>query len=167
MTNNAILAPRADNRIFFLFFVLFASVRSCFRFSIDPSGARGKTALRFFCGARSKKEPPTPKAEKPEAEKKAQKKKMDAPSQNMNALSVQSLFFVNDEAMHEIDLKVLAKLPETLRLLQEQVQSLTSSSAVVSPKPVQDVEPRAEVTTEESAPSFTRRARQQQPAVVA
>jgi hypothetical protein len=93
---------------------------------------------------------------------------MDAPSQNMNALSVQSLFFVNDEAMHEIDLKVLAKLPETLRLLQEQVQSLTtSSSAVVSPKPVQDVEPRAEVTTEESAPSFTRRARQQQPAVVA
>jgi cell envelope opacity-associated protein A len=92
---------------------------------------------------------------------------MDAPSQNMNALSVQSLFFVNDEAMHEIDLKVLAKLPETLRLLQEQVQSLTSSSAVVSPKPVQEVEPRAEVTTEESAPSFTRRARQQQPAVVA
>ncbi len=91
---------------------------------------------------------------------------MDAPSQNMNALSVQSLFFVNDEAMHEIDLKVLAKLPETLRLLQEQVQSLTSSSTVVSPKPAQDVETRGEVT-EESAPSFTRRARQQQPAVVA
>ena len=95
---------------------------------------------------------------------------MDAPSQNMNALSVQSLFFVNDEAMHEIDLKVLAKLPETLRLLQEQVQSLTSSSAAPSPKPHNDdVEPTrtTEVTTEsESAPSFTRRARQQ-PAVVA
>lgn len=95
---------------------------------------------------------------------------MDAPSQNMNALSVQSLFFVNDEAMHEIDLKVLAKLPETLRLLQEQVQSLTSSSALSSPKPHNDeVGTRAtEVTAEsESAPSFTRRARQQQPAVVA
>ena len=55
-------------------------------------------------------------------------------------------------------------------LLQEQVQSLTSSSALSSPKPHNDeVETRAtEVTAEsESAPSFTRRARQQQPAVVA
>jgi hypothetical protein len=92
---------------------------------------------------------------------------MDAPSQNMNALSVQSLFFVNEEAMHEIDLKVLAKLPETLRLLQEQVQSLTSSSAVASPKPAHDIEPARAEVTEESAPAFTRRARQQQPAVVA
>lgn len=92
---------------------------------------------------------------------------MDAPSQNMNALSVQSLFFVNDEAMHEIDLKVLAKLPETLRLLQEQVQSLTSSSAVASPKQQQEAEPTRAEVTEENAPSFTRRARQQQPAVVA
>ena len=101
---------------------------------------------------------------------KGEPKPMDAPSQNMNALSVQSLFFVNDEAMHEIDLKVLAKLPETLRLLQEQVQSLTSSSAVASPKhhQAQEVESArtAEVTTDD-APSFSRRARQQQPAVVA
>ena len=106
---------------------------------------------------------------------------MDAPSQNMNALSVQSLFFVNDEAMHEIDLKVLAKLPETLRMLQEQVSSLSSSS-VASPTPAPAHEPReareprephatAEViASDESAPSFTRRARQQQmqqPAAVA
>jgi hypothetical protein len=163
MTNNA---PRADNRIFFWCFPLLLSFVLAV-FLVDPSGARGKTALRFFCGAQSKKEQkdPTPKAEKPNEKK----KEMDAPSQNMNALSVQSLFFVNDEAMHEIDLKVLAKLPETLRLLQEQVQSLTttSTSAVVTPQPAPEVEPRAEVTTEESAPSFTRRARQQQPAVVA
>jgi hypothetical protein len=101
---------------------------------------------------------------------------MDAPSQNMNALSVQSLFFVNEEAMHEIDLKVLAKLPETLRLLQEQVSSLSSSS-VVSPAHAtaqeheSDVRATAEVvSTDESVPSFTRRARQQlqqQPASVA
>jgi hypothetical protein len=143
------------------------SVVRAFGFLLDPTARAGKRRSVFSAARGVKKEPPTPKAEKPEAEKKTKKDKMDAPSQNMNALSVQSLFFVNDEAMHEIDLKVLAKLPETLRLLQEQVQSLTtSSSAVVSPKPVQDVEPRAEVT-EESAPSFTRRARQQQPAVVA
>ena len=111
---------------------------------------------------------------------------MDAPSQNMNALSVQSLFFVNDEAMHEIDLKVLAKLPETLRMLQEQVSSLSSSSGVASPESsafgehvARESEPRATrephataevVATEEAAPSFTRRARQQQlqqPAAVA
>ena len=110
---------------------------------------------------------------------------MDAPSQNMNALSVQSLFFVNDEAMHEIDLKVLAKLPETFRMLQEQVSSL-SSSGVASPESsafgehvARESEPRGSrethataevVATEEAAPSFTRRARQQQlqqPAAVA
>ena len=101
---------------------------------------------------------------------------MDAPSQNMNALSVQSLFFVNDEAMHEIDLKVLAKLPETLRMLQEQVSSLSSSSVASpanTPVPAHESETHATaevVTTDESAPSFTRRARQQllqQPAAVA
>lgn len=119
---------------------------------------------------------------------------MDAPSQNMNALSVQSLFFVNDEAMHEIDLTLLAKLPETLRMLQEQVSSLSSSSippsglsssglpssssaasALVPPEvEAQHSQPThatAEVVaTDESAPSFTRRARQQQmpqPAAVA
>ena len=106
---------------------------------------------------------------------------MDAPSQNMNALSVQSLFFVNDEAMHEIDLTLLAKLPETLRMLQEQVSSLSSSSLSSSSSAasalVPDVEAQhsqpthatAEVV-EDGAPSFTRRARQQQmpqPAAVA
>ncbi len=118
---------------------------------------------------------------------------MDAPSQNMNALSVQSLFFVNDEAMHEIDLTLLAKLPETLRMLQEQVSSLSSSGLPPSGLPssglpssaasAPDVEAQhsqhaqhaqpahatAEVV-EDGAPSFTRRARQQQmpqPAAVA
>ena len=115
---------------------------------------------------------------------------MDAPSQNMNALSVQSLFFVNDEAMHEIDLTLLAKLPETLRMLQEQVSSLSSSSLPPSglsslglpssAASAPDVEAHsaqhsqpthatAEVV-EDGAPSFTRRARQQQmpqPAAVA
>jgi hypothetical protein len=120
------------------------------------------------------------------------KKKMDAPSQNMNALSVQSLFFVNDEAMHEIDLTLLAKLPETLRMLQEQVSSLSSSSLPpsglsssglpssssaasaleVESHSAQHAQPThatAEVV-EDGAPSFTRRARQQQmpqPAAVA
>jgi hypothetical protein len=59
--------------LFFLCFSLLF-VRA-FGFLLDPSGARGKTALRFFCGAQSKKEPPTPKAEKPEAEKKETPKK--------------------------------------------------------------------------------------------
>ena len=114
---------------------------------------------------------------------------MDAPSQNMNALSVQSLFFVNDEAMHEIDLTLLAKLPETLRMLQEQVSSLSSSSLPpsglsssglpssssaasaleVEAQHSQPTHATAEVV-EDGAPSFTRRARQQQmpqPAAVA
>lgn len=93
---------------------------------------------------------------------------MDAPSQNMNALSVQSLFFVNDDDMHEIDLRVLAKLPETLRVLQAQVQSLSAGTAAASPEPQSPEAPVAEV--QDASPSFSRRARaaqQQQPGVVA
>ena len=49
---------------------------------------------------------------------------MDAPSQNMNALSVQSLYYASDDALHEIDLRLLSRLPETLQLLQDQLRRL-------------------------------------------
>ena len=83
---------------------------------------------------------------------------MDAPSQNMNALSVQSLYYVSDEALHEIDLRLLCKLPETLRLLQEQVQLLSGASLVphaLAPHALAPLELEAEVS---ERPSFSRRA---------
>jgi hypothetical protein len=80
---------------------------------------------------------------------------MDAPSQNMNALSVQSLYYASDDALHEIDLQLLSRLPETLRLLQEQLRQLA--------RPEGELEVEVETVV---APSFSRRVPSAAPAVV-
>lgn len=45
-------------------------------------------------------------------------------AQHLSALSLQSLFYIAESKMHEIDLECLATLPHTLRALQAQLHSL-------------------------------------------
>jgi len=45
-------------------------------------------------------------------------------AQHLSALSLQSLFYIAETKMHEIDLECLATLPHTLRALQAQLHSL-------------------------------------------
>lgn len=58
-------------------------------------------------------------------------------SQHLNALSLQSLFYIADTKMHEIDLACLASLPQTIRALQAELSALKGA-------PVQLAEPACE-----------------------
>ena len=82
---------------------------------------------------------------------------MDAPSQNMNALSVQSLYFAGDDALHEIDLRLLSRLPETLQLLQDQLRRL-GAEPEAPPAPPASASASASVVETVAVPSFSRRA---------
>ena len=50
-------------------------------------------------------------------------------AQHLSALSLQSLFYIAETKMHEIDLECLATLPHTLRALQAQLHSLQGVGA--------------------------------------
>lgn len=56
-------------------------------------------------------------------------------AQHLSALSLQSLFYIAESKMHEIDLECLATLPHTLRALQAQLHSLqgVGSGSVAGP----------------------------------
>lgn len=82
-------------------------------------------------------------------------------SQHLNALSLQSLFYINEANMHEIDLGCLATLPQTIRALQAEVRALKGAplepdATIDTPtSPVADeTEIRASATP---APTFSRR----------
>ena len=54
-------------------------------------------------------------------------------AQHLSALSLQSLFYIAETKMHEIDLECLATLPHTLRALQAQLHSLQGVGSVAGP----------------------------------
>ena len=77
-------------------------------------------------------------------------------SQHLNALSLQSLYYIADTKMHEIDLECLSTLPQTLRALQTQLAQLQGTPA---PAPqvkvaVEEEEPEIEIKPQ---PTFSRR----------
>ena len=77
-------------------------------------------------------------------------------SQHLNALSLQSLYYIADTKMHEIDLECLSTLPQTLRALQPQLAQLQGTPA---PAPqvkvaVEEEEPEIEIKPQ---PTFSRR----------
>ena len=86
-------------------------------------------------------------------------KKME--SQHLNALSLQSLFYIADTKMHEIDLECLATLPQTIRALQAELREL--KGAPPEPQATADAEtPESPVAVEpeirvSAAPTFSRR----------
>jgi pyruvate dehydrogenase complex dehydrogenase (E1) component len=97
----------------------------------------------------------------PKAKRKAKAtKKME--SQHLNALSLQSLFYIADTKMHEIDLECLATLPQTIRALQAELRELkgappepqTTADAAETPESPVAVEPEIRVS---AAPTFSRR----------
>jgi len=54
-------------------------------------------------------------------------------AQHLSALSLQSLFYIAETKMHEIDLECLATLPHTLRALQAQLHLLQGVAPVAGP----------------------------------
>jgi hypothetical protein len=101
-------------------------------------------------------------------------------AQHLSALSLQSLFYIAETKMHEIDLECLATLPHTLRALQAQLHSLQgvgsgsvagSASGLVGTEPEYEYEAEASPTadadpapldarvsaTAAAAPTFSRR----------
>jgi hypothetical protein len=80
-------------------------------------------------------------------------------SQHLNALSLQSLFYINEANMHEIDLGCLATLPQTIRALQAEVRAL--KGAPLEPTidtPTSPVSDEAEIRVAATpAPTFSRR----------
>lgn len=83
-------------------------------------------------------------------------------SQHLNALSLQSLFFIDEAKMHEIDLACLATLPQTIRALQAEVRALKGAPlepaepASETPESPVAVEP-SEIRVSSAAPTFSRR----------
>ena len=86
-------------------------------------------------------------------------------SQHLNALSLQSLFFIDEAKMHEIDLACLATLPQTIRALQAEVRALkgaplqpaeSAEPACETPESPVAVEP-SEIRVSTAAPTFSRR----------
>jgi hypothetical protein len=82
-------------------------------------------------------------------------------SQHLNALSLQSLYYIDEAKMHEIDLACLATLPQTIRALQAELRELKGAAplepagATDTPtSPLAADEPEIRVTP---APTFSRR----------
>jgi hypothetical protein len=76
-------------------------------------------------------------------------------AQHLSALSLQSLFYIAETKMHEIDLECLATLPHTLRALQAQLHLLqgVGSGSVAGPASVSGLvgaEPEYEYEAEAS-----------------
>jgi hypothetical protein len=93
-------------------------------------------------------------------------------SQHLNALSVQSLYYIADTKMHEIDLECLSTLPQTLRALQAQLTSM-GGAAPQAPQASRARDAEAEsdgaesptaVEAQASQPTFSRRAVRPAPA---
>jgi hypothetical protein len=79
-------------------------------------------------------------------------------SQHLNALRLQSLYFIDEAKMHEIDLACLATLPQTIRALQAEVRAL--KGAPLEPAidtPTSPVSDEAEIRVATAAPTFSRR----------
>lgn len=85
-------------------------------------------------------------------------------SQHLNALSLQSLFYIDEAKMHEIDLACLAALPQTIRALQAELRELRGgapssaepdAATETPPSPLaEETEIRVSATP---APTFSRR----------
>ena len=91
------------------------------------------------------------------------KQKETMESQHLNALSLQSLFYIDEARMHEIDLACLASLPQTIRALQAELRELKGApplepepSSEPPPSPVAE-ETEIRVSATAPAPTFSRR----------
>jgi hypothetical protein len=85
-------------------------------------------------------------------------------SQHLNALSLQSLYFIDEAKMHEIDLACLAALPQTIRALQAELRELKGAPALepeasseTPQSPLAADEPEIRVSSTTPAPTFSRR----------
>jgi len=78
-------------------------------------------------------------------------------SQHLNALSLQSLYYIADTKMHEIDLECLSTLPQTLRALQAQLAQLQGNPAPAPPVAQPQAEEEETEITVKPQPTFSRR----------